>query len=467
MVALNESEPATVTKVAREASRTAPPVIQLMAEGKAFRKQVPRTSHAQWLPPLNRTDPLQLLQTQDQSRIPELVPIRYGRMLASPFAFLRGSAVVMANDLAATPSTGLIVQACGDAHLSNFGSFATPERTQVFDINDFDETLPAPWEWDLKRLAASIVVAGRQNGFREAESADCARAAIRSYRERMASYAPQRHLEVWYSRITVAEISASLPKLVKADFDRQALKAIHRDHLQSLAKLTTEVDGEIRIVDDPPLIVHHSDELIGKHIPTIANSYRSSIRDDVRVLVNRYKFVDFARKVVGVGSVGTRSFVVLLEGNGPDDPLFLQIKEALPSVLERHAGKSKYSNHGQRIVRGQQYIQAASDIFLGWGRTGDHDLYARQLRDMKVSMDVTIMGTDRLAIYAGLCGWALARAHARSGDPARIAGYIGRSDTFDQAISAFAKAYADQTERDHAALASAVKSGRIKAETGR
>jgi uncharacterized protein (DUF2252 family) len=388
-------------------------------------------------------------------------------MIASPFAFLRGSATVMAHDLAATPATGLIVQACGDAHLSNFGTFATPERNQVFDLNDFDETLPAPWEWDLKRLAASIIVAGRTNGFREADCSDSARAAVRSYRERMAGFAGQSHLAVWYSRISAADISASLPTPVKKDFEREAKRATHRDHLQSLAKLTAVVDGSVRIVDDPPLIIHQSDEIVGKHVPSFADTYRTSIRDDVRELVNRYKFVDFARKVVGVGSVGTRCYVVLLQGTGPDDPLFIQIKEAFPSVLEPYAGKSKFRFHGQRVVRGQQYTQAASDIFLGWGQVAGLDLYARQLRDMKASVDVTLLSPLRLTLYGGLCGWVLARAHARSGDSARIAGYLGTSETFDQAIVAFASAYADQTERDHAALVEAVKSGRVSAEPGK
>jgi uncharacterized protein (DUF2252 family) len=467
MSAATNGDSTSVVEAARAAVRSAPSVSDRMAEGKALRQQAPRRSHADWSPPANRPDPIDLLQAQDQTRDPELVPIRYGRMLASPFAFLRGSATVMAHDLAATPATGLIVQACGDAHLSNFGTFATPERNQVFDLNDFDETLPAPWEWDLKRLAASIVVAGRTNGFRKADCADSVRAAIRSYRERMADFAPQGRLAVWYSRISAADISASLPIPVKKDFEREAQRAIHRDHLQSLTKLTNLVDGSVRIVDVPPLIVHHSDELVGTHVPAFAESYRSSIRDDVRELVSRYKFVDFARKVVGVGSVGTRCYVVLLQGTGPDDPLFIQIKEAFPSVLEPFAGKSKYGNHGQRIVRGQQFTQAASDIFLGWGRVGKIDLYARQLRDMKASIDVTLLSPTRLKLYADLCGWVLARAHARSGDPAHIAGYLGAANTFDEAIVAFATAYADQTERDHAALVEAVKSGRVSAEPGK
>jgi uncharacterized protein (DUF2252 family) len=467
MTAATNGDSISVVEAARAAVRSAPSVSDRMSAGKTLRQQVPRRSHAGWSPPAIRPDPIDLLQAQDRTRVPELVPIRYGRMLASPFAFLRGSATVMANDLAATPATGLIVQACGDAHLSNFGTFATPERNQVFDLNDFDETLPAPWEWDLKRLAASIVVAGRTNGFREADCADSVRAAISSYRERMADFAPQGYLAVWYSRISAADISASLPTPVKKDFERGVRRATHRDHIQSLAKLTTVIDDSIRIVDDPPLIVHHSDELVGERVPIFAETYRSSIRDDLRELVSRYKFVDFAQKVVGVGSVGTRCYVVLLQGNSPDDPLFVQIKEAYPSVLEPYAAKSQYRNHGQRIVRGQQYIQAASDIFLGWGRVKEIDLYARQLRDMKASVDVTLLSPSRLALYAGVCGWVLARAHARSGDSANIAGYLGTSETFDEAIVAFATAYADQTERDHAALVEAVKRGRVSAEPGK
>jgi uncharacterized protein (DUF2252 family) len=466
MVETEKPDASTAVNIARQASRTAPGVSARMADGKALRQRVPRSSHADWSPPGDRQDPLDLLQAQDETRLPELVPLRYGRMLASPFAFLRGSTVVMARDLAATPSTGLIVQASGDAHLSNFGAYATPERNLVFDLNDFDETLPAPWEWDVKRLAASVVVAGRANGFRAADCADAARAAVCSYRERMKAFARLGHLVLWYSRISAEEIAADLPPNARKDFQRGTRRAAHRDHLQALAKMTTVVDGNVRIVDDPPQIIHHSDELVGKHVPAFAKAYRTSVRDDLRMLLNRYHFVDFAQKVVGVGSVGTRCYVVLLQGNGPDDPLFLQIKQAFPSVLEPYAGKSRYSNHGQRVVRGQQYIQAASDIFLGWGRTNGVDLYVRQLRDMKASVDVTIMSPSRLALYAALCGWALARAHARSGDAARIAGYLGGSDRFDSAIAAFATSYADQTERDHAALVEGVRSGRIKAETG-
>ncbi len=469
MVVIDERN-APAVEEARTAKNIAPRaenLSDLMAEGKAIRQRVPRTSHAPWTAWANRPDPIDLLSAQDGQRLPELVPIRYGRMLASPFAFYRGSAAVMASDLSTTPTTGLTVQACGDAHLSNFGAFATPERNLVFDLNDFDETLPAPWEWDIKRLAASVVVAGRTNGFQAPACAESAHAAVRSYRERMRAFAAMGHLAVWYSRISTDDIAVMLPPSVRRDFIRGTVRAKLRDHLHAAAKMTSTVDGAIRIVDDPPLVVHKSDEIVGEHLPKFAQSYRSSIRDDLHALLDRYTFVDFAQKVVGVGSVGTRCYVVLMKGNGSEDPLFLQIKQAFPSVLEPFAGKSQYGNHGERVVHGQQHIQAASDIFLGWGRVRGTDYYVRQLRDMKMSVDVSLLTPNRLTLYARLCGWALARAHARSGDVARIAGYIGSSDTFDQAIVAFATAYADQTERDHAALVTAVASGRIKAEVGR
>jgi uncharacterized protein (DUF2252 family) len=399
--------------------------------------------------------------------VAELVPVRYGRMLESPFTFFRATAVVMASDLAATPVSGITAQLSGDAHLSNFGGYATPERTLVFDLNDFDETLPGPWEWDLKRLAASVVLASRANGFRAADCAASARAGVTSYRERMAEFAAMSHLAVWYTRITAAELSASLPKAMRKDSERWAKKATRRDHLQSLEKMTSLVDGKLRITDDPPLIVHQSDELVGDRLPIFAETYRSSLRDDVRALLQRYTFVDFARKVVGVGSVGTRCYVVLLRGNDNNDPLFLQIKEASASVLEPYLGTSPYSNHGQRIVGGQHATQAASDIFLGWGQFEGTDFYVRQLRDMKASVDLTIQTPERMTRYAELCGHVLARAHARTGDAAMISGYLGGGDTFDEAIAAFATAYADQTERDHAALVAAAKSGKVTVETGR
>lgn len=458
------SGPGQLRRVATSiAQPPAPPVADLMEEGRQLRTQTPRSSHADWTPPADRPDPLDLLGEQDKTREQDLVPIRYGRMMVSPFAFYRGSAVVMARDLSTTPTTGLRVQACGDAHLVNFGTFATPERNQVFDINDFDETLPAPWEWDVKRLAASMVVASRANGYEAADADEAAAAAVRSYRERMAEFAQMDYLGIWYNRISGEDIAAVVPRKVGKDFERALLKASHRDHLQALEKLTSAEGGHLRVVDDPPLIVHLDDAELEHLLRKISKTYRSSIRDDLRALLNRYTFVDSARKVVGVGSVGTRCHIVLMRGKDDNDPLILQIKEANASVLEPHAGPSEYANHGQRVVRGQQYIQAVSDIFLGWGRAAGHDFYVRQLRDMKGSVDVALLAPKRMAIYGALCGWVLARAHARSGDAVRIAGYLGNSATFDQAIVQFSKAYADQTERDHAALVEAVKSSRIEA----
>jgi uncharacterized protein (DUF2252 family) len=406
------------------------------------------------------------LNAEDQGRLPELLPVRYERMLASPFTFYRASAVIMASDLATTPVSGVTVQASGDAHLSNFGGFATPERTLVFDLNDFDETLPGPWEWDIKRLAASVVLAGRENGFRPADCASAARAAVRSYRERMAAFAQMSHLAVWYTRIAADEVAAELPKAGRKNWERGVKKAKSRDHIQSLDKMTTLVDGKLRITDDPPLIVHHNDELVRDRLRTFTKTYRSSLRDDVSALLQRYTFVDFAQKVVGVGSVGTRCHVVLMRGNDNNDPLFLQIKEASASVLEPYLGKSRYQNHGQRVVRGPHATQAASDIFLGWGRVQGVDYYVRQLRDMKGSADLANQSSDQMTLYAELCGRVLARAHARTGDAAMISGYMGGGDAFDTALVAFATAYADQAERDHAALAAAVKSGKVAAATG-
>jgi uncharacterized protein (DUF2252 family) len=444
-----------------------PPLSERRNNGKSLRERVARASHADWSPATGRPDPLELLMAQDANREQDLVPIRYGRMMVSPFTFFRGSATVMANDLSNTPTSGLIVQACGDAHLSNFGTFATPERNQVFDINDFDETLPAPWEWDMKRLAASIVVAGRDNGFKPRDCNHAAASAVRSYRERVAEFATMGHLELWYARIGREDIEAVLPKKSARQFDRGMNKATKRDHLQALSKLTAGQGNEMRVVDDPPLIVHVSDPELEERLRSIAITYRSSIRSDLQALLNRYIFADTARKVVGVGSVGTRCHVILFRGNNDQDPLILQIKEAFASVLEPYTRKSAYTNHGKRVVVGQQQIQAASDIFLGWGRSAGSDFYVRQLRDMKGSVEVALLSPKDLTAYAGLCGWALARAHARSGDAASIAGYLGNSDEFDRATVTFANTYADQTERDHAALVEAVKSGRIVAEQDR
>lgn len=440
-------------------------VTERIVAGKSLRERVPRTSHATWSLQPERPDLIELLRAEDQGRLPELIPVRYGRMLESPFAFFRATAVVMASDLAMTPVSGLTVQASGDAHVSNFGAFATPERSLVFDLNDFDETLPGPWEWDVKRLVTSVMLASRANGFSAPDSANAARAAVRTYRESMSALAPMSHLAVWYTRITVAEVVAGLPKAYRKSSERWVKKATGRDHRQSLEKMTTLVDGKLRITDDPPLIVHHTDELVGEHLPFFAKTYRSTLRDDVSALLQRYTFVDFAQKAVGVGSVGTRCYVVLMRGNDNNDPLFLQIKEASASVLEPYVGKSRYRNHGQRVVRGQHATQAASDIFLGWGRVKGIDFYVRQLRDMKASVDLTIQTPEGMALYAALCGRILARAHARTGDAAMISGYLGSGEIFDGAIVAFAAAYADQTERDHAVLAAAVKNGTVSAET--
>jgi uncharacterized protein (DUF2252 family) len=434
---------------------------------------VPRGSHAGWAPAPDRPDPVDLLEEQAEDRLEELMPIRYARMMASPFTFMRGSAVVMASDLAGTPTTGIQAQLCGDAHLLNFGAYASPERALLFDLNDFDETLPGPWEWDVKRLAASFVVAGRDNGFDASDCRAAAQASVASYRQRMAEFSEMGELEVWYSRIGEEEVRGLLSeaksrKKTTKKLSKNVQKTRGRDSLQALSKLTGVVDGRRRIIDDPPLLVRipEGDE-VRAQINAILESYKRTLQEDRRHLLERYRFVDAARKVVGVGSVGTRAFVVLLEGRDGDDPLFLQVKEAGPSVLEGHVPSSPHEHHGHRVVAGHRLMQAASDIFLGWFRgTEGRDFYWRQLKDMKGSAKVETMTPDELVLYAGLCGWALARAHARSGDRVQIAAYLGRSDRFDRAVADFAVAYADQNERDHAALCAAVKSGRLPADQG-
>ena len=437
-----------------------------MAEGKARRTQVPRSAHAVWQPAHDRPDPIALLEESSRPRVPELIPIRYGRMLASPFTFLRGSPIVMAHDLASTPVSGFRVQACGDAHLMNFGVYASPERNLLFDVNDFDETLPGPWEWDLKRLAASCVVAGRSYGIRTRDCVEAARTSARSYREHMCAYSQMHLLDIWYSRVDataavqVFRRGASDP--VSRDFD----KARRRDRLHALSKLATATDGRLHIVDDPPLVQHLKDEGLSEAIRRFFRGYHSSLQDDRRALLERYRFVDFALKVVGVGSVGTRCFIVLLDGSHSDDPLFLQIKEARTSVLEPHLGRSRFHNSGRRVVHGQRLLQSASDIFLGWSSESGHDYYVRQLRDMKATADLEAASGEDLIDYAALCGWVLARAHARSGDPALIAGYLGKKEIFDEAIADFAIAYADQTEQDYKTFKKAVRSGRLPAEKG-
>ncbi len=437
------------------------------AQGKGLREQVPRESHREWKPASRRRDPVESLIESSQGRVPELVPIRYGRMLQSAFAFYRGTAGIMAADLAPTPASGLRVQACGDCHLANFGAFATPERRVLFDINDFDETADAPWEWDVKRLAASVVVSGRASGFGAKESRRAARQIARSYRERMAQFAAMPALEVWYARIDVDEVTSWLSEAKRAAMMRRLERASTRGLAeQGLPKLVEIREGRPVIKDDPPLVFH-----LGKEQPAFEDrihesvvQYRESLADDRRHLLDRYHLRDVAMKVVGVGSVGTRCSIGLFMAS-EGDALFLQFKEARMSVLEPYAGASPCANRGQRVVSGQRLMQAASDIFLGWTRADDVHLYVRQLRDMKLKPAVETFDPPTLEDYAGLCGWALARAHAKSGDSQRISGYLGKSDVFDEAIAEFAVAYADQNDRDYAAFKSAVASGRLEART--
>jgi uncharacterized protein (DUF2252 family) len=452
--------------------------------GKAARSAVPRDKHAFYDPPADRPDPVGLLERQAATRLPDLVPVRYGRMLASPFSYFRGAALPMAADLAATPVSGLAVQACGDAHLSNFGVYASPERALVFDLNDFDETLPGPWEWDVKRLAGSLEVAGRCNGYRSGLRRKVVTAAVGRYRQAMRVFAGQDNLAVWYARAETGalreQFGSQLAARDEQQADRAVAKARTRDSLQALAKLTQEVNGRPRIVADPPLVVPLSDLIassadqakLESELRRLIGDYRRTLETDRRYLLDQFRFADMARKVVGVGSVGTRCWIVLMLGRDGSDPLFLQVKEAERSVLEDFAGGSEYANHGERVVAGQRLMQAASDIFLGWQRSQvdpdgrPHDFYVRQLRDEKFSADIEAMTATGMRAYGELCGWTLARAHARSGDRIAIAAYLGRSAVFDQAIAEFAAAYADQNERDHQALAAAVGAGSLTASTG-
>jgi len=420
--------------------------------GKALRKKVPRRSHAKWSTATDRPDPISLLEEQNRTRLDFLVPLRFERMSASPFTFLRGTAVVMAADLAATPVSGIRVQMCGDAHLNNFGIFATPERNQVFDLNDFDETLPGPWEWDVKRLAASIVIAGRNNGFSRDLNRQAVLSCMATYRQRMWEYGDMRHLEVWYSRIDYASSLEAVNEAFRWWVDKQRARAVRRTHVELLPKLTQEVKGQISIKPDPPLLTRLKDDELTRMLSALVEEYRTTLREDRHVLLSKYNYVDVVHKVVGVGSVGTRCYVALLLGNDANDPLFLQIKEARASVYEPYVGRSAFSNHGERVVMGQRLMQASSGIFLGWTRLGPIDFYIRQLRDMKLSVDISTLSEGGFNEYAKFCGWALARAHARSGDPAMISGYLGQKDVFDQAIATFAELYADQAERDHATL---------------
>ena len=453
--------------------------------GKLARKRVPRSNLEDWKPADDRPDPVSLLEAQNETREPDLVPVRHGRMMVSPFTFYRGGAKIMATDLASIPRAGLDVQLCGDAHLSNFGAFASPERILLFDLNDFDETLPGPFEYDVARLAASFVVASRDNGFSEVRAADAAKASVAAYRTSMAGFAGMRTLDVWYSRLDVEEVLATAAAAVRtrsgrkmtARAEKNIAKARTRDSMQALSKLTEVVDGHYRIISDPPVVVPAREltaqygftpDEIEEALHERLRAYRSTLADDRRHLLERFELVDLARKVVGVGSVGTRAWIALLLGRDGEDPLFLQIKEATASVLEDHLPKSKFRQPGERVVQGQRLMQAASDIFLGWtkGIQEDRFYYWRQLRDMKGSALIERFDPQAMDYYAGVCGWTLARAHARSGDPVTISAYLGSSDRFDRAMTQFAVRYADQNERDYDAFVDAINAGRLEATEG-
>jgi uncharacterized protein (DUF2252 family) len=442
------------------------------AAGKALRQRVPREKHGEWTAPRNRRDPVELVIESSKGRIPELIPIRYGRMMVSPFTFYRGTANIMAADLASTPVSGLHAQLCGDAHLLNFGGYATPERRLILDINDFDETFPGPWEWDVKRLAASFVFAARSNGFSNPDQREAALACVRSYREHMAEYADMPVLEIWYARVQLSDTLASVhDKAARGRLKKQIKKAEARTVAEhEFPKMAEARASHYVIKDTPPLIYHHPHINLAASRENLERGlarYRESLPAERRVLLDRYQLMDFALKVVGVGSVGTLCAVALMMA-ADNDPLFLQIKESGPSVLETFLGKSKYANHGQRVVVGQHLMQAASDLFLGWthGQAGRH-FYLRQLRDMKIKPLVELFNPATLIDYGMLCGWTLARAHARSGDPAMMAGYMGKTDVFDKAVARFSELYADQAELDHAAFKNAIRQGRIEVEAER
>jgi uncharacterized protein (DUF2252 family) len=450
--------------------------------GRAARSETPRSSHAEWTAAKNRPDPVALLEQQAATRVPELLPIRYGRMAASAFAFYRGGAYVMASDLANTPVSGMRAQLCGDAHLSNFGGFASPERDLVFDLNDFDETLPGPWEWDVKRLAASLAIAGRDHGFTAKQRRSIVQATVQLYRLAMQRLAGMGELAIWYERVDAGTLREQLGTQATArqakQFEKTVAKAKRKDSTRAFTKLASTIDGRPRIIADPPLLVPITDLLpeleeqrFREGMQGIFEAYRETLPEDRRGLLDRYEFVDLARKVVGVGSVGTRAWVMLLIGRDAGDPLFLQAKEARPSVLEPFAGKSEFGNQGKRVVQGQRLMQAASDVFLGWVRTTGvdgkrRDFYVRQLWDWKTSADVESMLPSGMEIYGQLCGWTLARAHARSGDAIAIAAYLGNGDSFDRALAEFAEKYAEVNEQDHLALIQAIEDGRVEAVAG-
>jgi uncharacterized protein (DUF2252 family) len=481
------AEPRTTTKRVPH-----PSVEERRARGEEARRRTPVSSHAGWAPAAGRPDPVGLLEEQNRTREPDLVPVRHGRMLVSPFTFYRGAAKIMAADLDGTSTAGLDVQLCGDAHLSNFGVFASPERELLFGLNDFDETLPGPFEYDVKRLAASFTIAGRNNGFGRADTQAVTRASVAAYREAMAGFAQMGRLEVWYAHLTEEELLQAMRRAAKGAKTKKRTKAARRaettakkvaakahthDSLQALSKFGELVDGRYRIVRKPPIVVPMrelaatyglSPDEIERELHHQFRAYRATLRDDQRRLLEQFEVVDMARKVVGVGSVGTRAFIVLLQGRDQHDPLFLQVKEATRSVLEGPLPKSRYKEHGERVVHGQRMLQAAPDIFLGWSRGVDVNRYVywRQLRDMKGSAEVESMAPVGLRFYAGICGWTLARAHARSGDPIAIAAYLGKGDQFDRSISDFSQRYADQNELDYQAFAGAIHSGRLQVLEG-
>jgi uncharacterized protein (DUF2252 family) len=474
---------AAASKSKRGAAVSHLSVAERIARGKAARDEVPRSGHAVFEPLSTRADPVELLERQAKARVPELVPIRYGRMQVSPFTFYRGAAAIMANDLSATPRSGLTVQCCGDAHLSNFGVFASPERRLVFDVNDFDETLPGPWEWDIKRLAASMLIAARENDFRAKRQERIVLDTVRRYRKAMASFAGMTNLDVWYAHLDTENALEEYGSQFKAKLVKQAkkdlAKARTKDSMKAFSKLTHLVDGQPRIVDEPPLIVPieqlspgEDRDALFERLRGALGGYRETLDVERRVLLEQFRLTDFAGKVVGVGSVGSRAWIALLLGRDGQDPLFLQLKQAEASVLEESLGPSEFSNHAQRVVAGQRLMQATSDIFLGWlhvkaGSDGQAaDYYARQLKDWKGSAEIEQMDRNAMAAYGTLCGWTLARAHARSGDRIAIAAYLGNGDSFDRALVEFSKAYAEQNERDYQALNAAAKSGKIDAQTG-
>ena len=482
MEAIQEVKPAVVAH---------PTVEERRARGKELRKRTPPSSHGDWKPAADRPDPVELLAEQDARREPDLVPVRHGRMAVSPFTFYRGAARIMATDLKDTPRAGLGVQLCGDAHLSNFGVFASPERVLLFDVNDFDETLPGPFEYDVKRMAASFTIAARNNGFGKADTRSATLASVEAYRTAMADFAKEGVMAIWYARLSEADMAAAVKSLehtekgkakkaVKRDEKaaaHSAAKAETHDSLQALSKLGELVDGRYRIKSQPPIVVPArellatygiSPDTVQQGIHDMFRAYRATLQPDRRHLLENFEIVDIARKVVGVGSVGTRCFIVLLQGRDEGDPLFLQVKEATASVLEDHLPRSRFRQPGQRVVEGQRLMQAASDIYLGWtkGVQENRYFYYRQLRDMKGSAAVESMAPGALSFYARECGWSLARAHARSGDPIAMAAYLGKSDAFDKAVTEFSERYADQNERDYKTFTAAIRSGRLQAKSG-